>query len=92
MIVCLKYSCVPCVGKVFGFNKANVYNWIKKAQVKKIDTTFQNKSDTFTIEGINVDIRHYISILRRKNRYFPRKIETLRIVLEFFCGNTMPSA
>ena len=42
------------------------------------------KSDTFTVEGVNADLRHYIPILRRKSRCFPRKIETLQAVLEVF--------
>ena len=44
----------------------------------------RNKSDTFTVEGINADLRHYIPILRRRSRCFPRKIETLKAVLELF--------
>ena len=43
-----------------------------------------NKSDTFTVEGINADLRHYIPILRRKSRCFSRNIETLRAVLDLF--------
>lgn len=43
-----------------------------------------DKSDTFTVEGINADLRHYIPILRRRSRCFPRKLETLRAVLELF--------
>ena len=43
-----------------------------------------NKSDTFTVEGINADLRHYIPLLRRRSRCFPRKLETLRAVLELF--------
>ncbi len=44
----------------------------------------RDKSDTFTVEGINADLRHYIPILRRRSRCFPRKPETLRAVLELF--------
>ena len=43
-----------------------------------------NKNDTFTVESINADLRHYIPILARKSRYFPRKLETLRAVLAVF--------
>lgn len=43
-----------------------------------------NKSDTFTVESINADLRHYIPILRRRSRCFPRKLEKLRAVLELF--------
>ncbi|MCL2023716.1 MAG: hypothetical protein FWG82_05030, partial [Oscillospiraceae bacterium] len=44
----------------------------------------RNKNDTFTVEGVNADLRHYIPILRRRSRCFPRKLETLRSVLEVF--------
>lgn len=43
-----------------------------------------NKNDTYTVEGINADLRHYIPILRRRSRCFPRKLETLRAVLDLF--------
>ena len=43
-----------------------------------------NKNDTFTVESVNADLRHYIPILRRRSRCFPRKIETLQAVLEVF--------
>lgn len=44
----------------------------------------RDKSDTFTVEGVNADLRHYIPILRRRSRCFPRKLETLKDVLELF--------
>jgi len=43
-----------------------------------------DKSNTFTVEGINADLRHYIPLLRRRSRCFPRSLETLRAVLELF--------
>lgn len=43
-----------------------------------------NKNDTYTVEGINADLWHYIPILARRSRCFARKIETLRAVLEVF--------
>ena len=43
-----------------------------------------NKNDTFTVEGVNADLRHYIPILRRRSRCFPRKLETLQAVLRVF--------
>jgi hypothetical protein len=33
---------------------------------------------------VNADLRHYIPILARRSRCFPRKLETLRAVLEVF--------
>jgi len=44
----------------------------------------RNKDDTFTVEGVNADLRHYIPILARRSRCFPRKLETLRVVLDIF--------
>ena len=44
----------------------------------------RNKNDTFTVEGINADIRHYIPVLARRSRCFCRKIETLEAVLAVF--------
>ena len=43
-----------------------------------------NKNDTFTVEGINADLRHYIPILARRSRCFARKLETLYAVVEVF--------
>ncbi|MCL1819771.1 MAG: hypothetical protein FWG36_03835, partial [Oscillospiraceae bacterium] len=43
-----------------------------------------NKNDTFTVEGVNADLRHYIPILARRSRCFPRSLETLKAVLDVF--------
>ena len=43
-----------------------------------------NKNDTFTVEGINADLRHYIPILARRSRCFARTIETLTAVVAVF--------
>ena len=43
-----------------------------------------NKNDTFTVEGVNADLRHYIPTLARRSRCFPRKLENLRAVLDIF--------
>jgi len=44
----------------------------------------RNKNDTFTVEGINADLRHYIPVLARRSRCFCRSIETLEAVLAVF--------
>ena len=44
----------------------------------------RDKSDTYTVEGVNADLRHYIPLLARRNRCFARKIETLQAVIEVF--------
>ena len=43
-----------------------------------------DKKDTCGVESVNADLRHYIPILRRRSRCFPRSLETLRSVLEVF--------
>ena len=43
-----------------------------------------NKKDTYTVEGINADLRHYIPLLRRRSRCFARSIETLTAVIDVF--------
>ena len=41
-----------------------------------------DKSDTYTVESCNADLRHYIPTLARRSRCFPRKIENLNAVLK----------
>jgi len=43
-----------------------------------------NKNDTYTVESVNADLRHYIPILRRRSRCFPRSLVTLNAVLKVF--------
>lgn len=43
-----------------------------------------DKKDTFTVEGVNADLRHYIPTLARRSRCFPRKLENLQAVLAVF--------
>lgn len=43
-----------------------------------------DKSNTYTVEGVNADLRHYIPVLARRSRCFARRLETLRAVLEVF--------
>ena len=51
-----------------------------------------NKNDTFTVEGVNADLRHYIPALVRRSRCFPRKLENLQAVLALFAYNRFVSA
>jgi len=44
----------------------------------------RDKKDTFTVEGVNADLRHYIPLLARRSRCFARNLETLRAVIEVF--------
>ena len=44
----------------------------------------RDKSDTYTVEGVNADLRHYIPVLARHSRCFARTLETLQAVVEVF--------
>ena len=44
----------------------------------------RDKKDTYTVEGINADLRHYIPVLRRRSRCFARSIDTLTAVISVF--------
>ena len=50
----------------------------------KYTQNFRNKNDTFTVEGVNADLRCYIPILARRSRCFARKLETLYAVVSVF--------
>ena len=43
-----------------------------------------DKSDTHNVESINADLRHYIPVLARRSRCFPRKLDTLKAVVSVF--------
>jgi IS1 family transposase len=42
------------------------------------------KSQTYTVEGANADLRHYLSGLARRKRCFYRSLETLTAVMRVF--------
>jgi IS1 family transposase len=43
-----------------------------------------DKSDTYTVEGINADLRHYIPVLARRSRCFARRLDTHKAVVDDF--------
>ena len=45
---------------------------------------FNNKSQTFTLESVNADLRHYIPPLHRKSRCFFRSFDTIFAVFKIF--------
>ena len=47
-------------------------------------TSLKNKSQTYTVEGVNSDLRHYIPALRRKSKCFFRSVETMKAVFKLF--------
>lgn len=47
-------------------------------------TGLQNKSETYSVEGDNAELRHYLARLARKSRCFSRCIEALRKAVRLF--------
>ena len=45
---------------------------------------FRDKSHTFTVEGVNSDIRKYIAALQRKSKCFFRALVTFKAVTSIF--------
>lgn len=45
-----------------------------------------DKRGTFTVEGVNADLHHYISRLAQRRRCFRRKLENLQAVVSVFVG------
>ena len=45
---------------------------------------FRDKSHTFTVEGVNSDIRKYIAALQRRSKCFFRSPKTFQVVLRVF--------
>ena len=43
-------------------------------------SSFNDKSQTYTVEGVNSDLRHYIPPLRRKSKCFFRSLDTSKSV------------
>ena len=43
-----------------------------------------DKSETYSVEGVNADLRHYIPFLKRRSRCFLRSLDTAEAVLRIF--------
>ena len=44
-------------------------------------TSLKNKSQTYTVEGINSDLRHYISLLHRKSKATPHSSQNKKSIV-----------
>ena len=44
----------------------------------------KDKSQTFTVEGVNADLRHYMAPFRRASRCFARSLENLQAMMKVF--------
>jgi IS1 family transposase len=47
-------------------------------------TAMPDKSETFRVEGVNAEFRHYLACLARRSRCFPRCPRRLALVLRLF--------
>jgi insertion element IS1 protein InsB len=47
-------------------------------------TMMTNKSETYSVEGTNADLRHYLARLIRKSRCYSRCIDALRRAVDLF--------
>ena len=47
-------------------------------------TLMYDKSQTYSVEGTNADLRHYLARLARRSRCFSRCIEALRRSVDLF--------
>jgi IS1 family transposase len=53
-------------------------------------TSMYNKSETYAVEAVNADLRHYLARLGRRSRCFSRCIRALRRAVDLFvrCYNS----
>ncbi len=49
-----------------------------------LHTPMPNKSETYRVEGINAELRHYLARLARRSRCFSRCIQALRRAIKLF--------
>ena len=49
-----------------------------------LHTSLKNKSQTYTVEGVNSNLRYYIPTLKRKSKCFFRSINTMKAVFKIF--------
>ena len=59
---------------------SDAYSAYSEICYHRTHTALKNKSQTYTVEGVNSDLRHYIPPLRRKSKCFFRSIETAKAV------------
>jgi IS1 family transposase len=60
------------------------WGYVDVAYPGKHVRNIRNKNDTFTVEGVNADLRHYLAVLARRSRCFCRRLDTLEAVLSVY--------
>ena len=63
---------------------SDAYSVYAEVRYEGAHTSLKNKSQTYTVEGVNSDLRHYIPPLRRRSKCFFRSLETAKAVFKIF--------
>ena len=63
---------------------SDAYSAYAEVRYEGAHTSLKNKSQTYTVEGVNSDLRHYIPPLRRRSKCFFRSLETAKAVFKIF--------
>ena len=57
---------------------------MQKFATRGVHTSLKNKSQTYPVEGVNSDLRHYIPALHRRSKCFFRSLDTMKAVFKIF--------
>ena len=63
---------------------SDAYSAYAQVCYEGVHTSLKNKSQTYTVEGVNSDFRHYIPALYRRSKCFFRSVETMNAVFKIF--------
>ena len=63
---------------------SDAYPTCAEVRYESVHTSLKNKSQTYTVEGVNFDLRHYIPPLHRRSKCFFRSLETAKAVFKIF--------
>ena len=63
---------------------SDAYSAYAEVCYEGVPTSLKNNTQTYTVEGVNSDLRHYIPSLHRRSKCFFRSIETMNAVFEIF--------
>ena len=59
---------------------SDAYSAYSEICYEGMHTSLKNKSQTYTVEGVNSDLRHYIPALHRRSKCFFRSLDTMKAV------------
>jgi insertion element IS1 protein InsB len=69
---------------------SDAFNTYRELSWWGLHQAMYNKSQTYSVEGDNAELRHYLARLTRKSRCFSKCLKALRRAVELFvwCWNT----